>query len=94
MNTSQLDFYFPFFVFFYGISLLFMMNVPAFSTIRERILRSTERRTARAFQQVSTRAQNSPTWTIRLPSSNFSEFSLWAMTIMSGLWSLQNLLFA
>lgn len=86
MNSSQLDFYFPFFVFFYGISLLFVMNVPAFTTIRGRILRDAERRAARAFNGVFSHK-------MRLSGSNFSEFSLWTMTISSGLWSLQNLLF-
>lgn len=83
MNTSQLDFYFPFFVFFYGISLLFMMNVPSFTKIKRQILREAQNRTALAFGRK-----------MEFAGSNFSEFSLWAMTIVSGLWSLQNLLFA
>lgn len=37
MNTSQLDFYFPFFLFFYGVLMLFMMQLPAYLKVREQI---------------------------------------------------------
>lgn len=35
MTTSQLDFYFPFIVFFYGVLILFMMDFPAFRRVRQ-----------------------------------------------------------
>lgn len=34
MSASQLDFYFPLIVFFYGLLVLFMMDLPAFRKIR------------------------------------------------------------
>jgi hypothetical protein len=38
MFASQLDFYFPFFVFFYGVLILFMVDFPAFERMRERFV--------------------------------------------------------
>lgn len=34
MSTSQLDFYFPFVVFFYGVLVLFLVDFPAFQKVR------------------------------------------------------------
>lgn len=76
MLSSQLDFYFPFFIFFYGILLLFMMALPAYAQIRSRLKNGLHDR-----------------FRVKMPLSNFSEISLWVMVILSGLWSLQNLLF-
>lgn len=38
MTMSQLDFYFPFIVFFYGLLVLFMMDFPAFQEIRRKLV--------------------------------------------------------
>lgn len=38
MFASQLDFYFPFLVFFYGVLILFMVDFPAFQRIRQRLV--------------------------------------------------------
>ena len=78
MNLSQLDFYFPYFLFFYGILMLFMMNSEGFLSLRARM----RRRFSSAF----------PSGGPSLKTVNpFSEISLWVITIVGGLWSAQNL---
>lgn len=38
MSASQLDFYFPFIVFFYGVLMLFVMDSPAFQNLRQKFV--------------------------------------------------------
>lgn len=68
MFTSQLDFYFPFIVFFYGVFVLFLVDFPAFQRIRANLVLPSqwENPGGRRF--------------------------LYTMTIVCGLWSLQNIL--
>ncbi len=65
--------------------MLFMVNAPLFLTLRKKLGATLERRAARLFQAEASRG-------MQLGGSQFSEFSLWIMVVLSGLWSLQNLL--
>ena len=48
---SQLDFYFPFFVFFYGILMIFMMDNPAFQRLQQKFGRSLLSGSFQGFQR-------------------------------------------
>lgn len=77
MQVSQLDFYFPFIVFFYGLFAIFMMDFPPFQEARRRIASASG--APAAYQQFMSLKASKP--------------FLYFMTIFSGLWAAQNLYF-
>lgn len=73
---SQLDFYFPFFVFFYGILMIFMVDNPTFLRLQ------------RQYQGNLFGGRFANLSTLGRREAKF----LWFVVIFSGLWAAQNLL--
>lgn len=79
MTWAQVDFFFPFFVFFYGILMIFVQEIPFFTRMAQSL--QTQARTELQMKHAEVLTQISARKTLA-----------WTCFFVGGLWSLQNIL--